>query len=544
MNIKDFLNFRKWLFCGLLNPQKDSWLYKQADCQRYEEPEEPEIEVEICTETLKKATEWCRSAGTAELRKFKESEAPTDFCELHKDPDPLIDVWVCLATRKKPLKSCRVTGYVQMRKSEAPINFCKIHKLPKKIKNPYFDHDGLGLFLDFMEHAWNPKKQAETEQRIMNYLGFIGGEGVNVAAFFSYLHTNKNAHKHLNWKIPFMAVDTPDGKKADLSKVNQRYYELIDRFAELLSIAKIKPQIIAEMARYTFWIYENNVNGVPNFWHEKARPFQQKHIHRLIEIFLRYFEIEDIEIVPINEASHGGSDESGHLIANYHKAIWLFCETLGLPLKNFWADTSESEFARSQLVFHGWNNGCLNCEYKWTDKIEDLKTASCPNCGHAGFDPAESKFWIERSYDCPKCHSYLWDNIERYGRDCAAIGHGVSISEDLERGHKSFLAWLGSGNWRVKWTEDGSNNPNCEGYVMGHGYPWRLGSAEQIKEMLIYVWTECKNAKGKKVFIWGIYPMEQILIHEWGLQSYYSVSTVNKDRFAAVREAYQAVFGD
>lgn len=543
MKIKDIRNFRKWFFCGLLNPTKDSWLYKRADCQRYEEPEKPEIDVEICIKTLKKATKWCRLAGAAEWRKFKQSEAPTEFCDFHEDPDPLIDVWVCLSTKKKPLKSCRMTGAVKMKQSEVPTEFCKKHKLPPKKTNPFFHHDGLGLYLDFMEHAWDPEAQAATEQRIMDYLGFIGGEGVDVAAIFSYLMTNKKAHQHLNWKIPFMAVDTPEGKKADLAKKNPRYYELFDSFCELLSIAEIKAQVIAEMNKYTFWIYENNVNGVSNFWDKKAAHYQDLHVKRMLSIMLKYWTLDEIHIIPINEPNHRGSDERGHTIAEYCKRIWHVCKTKGLKLLNFWADITGSEFARAQLVFHGWNNTCLKCEHRWRAKISDLELATCPKCGQIGYDPVEKKYWIDRSYDCPKCRR-LWDNIESYGRDCASINHGVSILQDLEKGHLSFKIFLRSGNWRIKWTEDGSSNPLCKGYVMGHGYSWKIGDREQIKEMLIYVWTKCKNANRKRIFIWGIYPMEQFIIHDWGIQSYYSVATVNKDRFAAVGEAYKIVFGN
>lgn len=548
MFLKTFLNFRKWFFCGILNPAKGSWLYKRADCQRYEKPEEPEIPVEICTETRKRATEWCRLAGTAKEEMFKESEAPKEFCDQHEDPDPVVDVWVCLVTKKKPRASCRMTGYVEMKKSEAPKEFCKVHKLPKRWRNPYFHHDGLGLFLDFLENAYPKNKQAETEQRIMNYLAFLSGEGVDIAAFFTNLHTNTKFHKHLNWKTPFIKVETPTGNKADHSKENPRYYELVDRFAEMLSIAKIKPQMIAEMDRYTTWAYEkeNNVNGVPNFWHEKARPYQKKHVRKLIEIFLKYFKIEDIHVIAVNEAAHGGQDKMGHTIANYHKAIWEFCRDLGLPLTNFWADISESEFTRSQLTWHGWNNECLKCGQRWTERIEDLPSARCPNpeCRQIGYDKENKKFMINRSYDCPKCHTYLWDNIESYGRDCCAIGHGVSIFGDLERGHFSFEHWLGSGNPRTKRTEDASNNPDCRGHVMGHGFPWRLGDREQIKEMLIYAWTKAKNSRVKKSFIWGIYPMEQFIFLEGGgVKSFYSVSRIDKDRFTAVGEAYRAVFG-
>jgi len=541
MNFKDFLNFRKWFFCGLLDPAKGSWLYKRADCKRYEESE---IEVEICTEThpRKKATEWCKLAGTAKMEKFKKGEVPTEFCEFHKDPDPIVKVWACLATKKKPLKSCRMTGYVDFKTSEVPTEFCKIHKLPPKRTIPYFHHDGLGLFLDFLDHAWNPEDQAHTEQRIMNYLGFIGGEGVDVAAIFSYLMTNTKAHQHLNGKIPYLIVQTLGGKKADLKKENPRYYELFDRFCYLASLAKIKLQVIAEMNRYTFWVYENNINGVPNFWHEKAAEYQNRHVQRMIAIMLKYWTIDEIEIVPINEPNHRGSDEKGHIIAEYCKRIWLVCQSLGMKLRQFFADISASEFARAQLVFHGWTNSCLKCGNVWRRKVVDLENAICPKCGQIGYDPVDKKYWIERGYDCPKCRR-LWDNIESYKRDCIGINHGISILADLEEGHISFKAFLRSGNTGIKWTEDASSNEACEGYVMGHGYPWRLGSAVQLKKMLIYVWTGCKENSREKIFIFGIYPMEQFIIHDWGIQSYYSITTVNHDRFVAVREAYEAVHG-
>lgn len=548
MNI---LNFRKWFFCKLLKPAKNSWLYLKADCKRYDE-EEPTVGLRICTVSGDIANEYCEMAGTVEFKEFKASEAPKNFCTVHKkedEQDPVVKFTRCRISKHRPRESCRMLETVKIKKSEIPAGRCEDHKLPKRRRIRFFHHDGLGILLDFLAHAWKKKDQAETEQRLMDYFGFIAGEGIDIVAAFSYLHTNKLAHKHLNWKIPFLCVKTQDGKKADLAKENPRYYELFDRFCELLSIAKLRLQIIAEMDRYTTWIYQNNVNGVPGFWHARARPFQEAHLNRMLKIMLKYWDLDDIFIVAVNEAAHAGSDEQGHIIADYHKDIWLFCKSLGLKLKNFWADISLSEFARAELVFHGWYNSCLSCGHHWTGKINDLKTSSCPNCGHPGWtqDPVTQveKYWIDRSYDCPKCRR-LWDNIEEYGRDCVPIKHGFSILKDVLCTYDEHInivkAVLGSANDIFKITEDGSSNPECEGFVIGHGYPWRLGSAAQNKEMMIYVWTECKDASRKKIFIWGIYPMETFLVQSWGLEEYYSVKSVNKERFAAVCEAYEEVY--
>jgi hypothetical protein len=515
---KTIFNFRKWLFCGLINPSKNNWLYKLADCKRYDKEE-------------------------------KEEPQPEPKPDPEPEPEPTVKFTRCMISKHKPRESCRILETVRIKKSEIPKGLCEVHRLPKRVRIPFFHHDGLGILLDFIAHGWRKKDQAETEQRLMDYFGFIAGEGVDIVAAFSYLHTNKLAHKHLNWKIPFLRVSTPEGSKTDLSKENPRYYELFDRFCELLSIAKLRLQIIAEMDRYTTWIYENNINGVPGAWHPKARPFQQAHLARMLKIMMKYWDLDDIFVVAINEPAHGGSDEKGHIVAEYHKDIWLFCKSLGLKLKNFWADISLSEFSRSQLVFHGWLNHCLYCGHRWEAKIEDLKVAHCPQCDHIGWtlnpDTGVEKYWIDRSYDCPKCHR-LWDNIEEYGRDCVPIKHGFSIKKDVvdtRDEHLNLVAVIiGSANDVFKITEDGSVNPECEGFVLGHGYPWRLGTAAQNKEMMLYVWTECKKAKRKKVFIWGIYPMETFIVQSWGLEEYYSVDSVDKERFAAVREAYEIVF--
>lgn len=492
MSIKDFLNFRKWLFCGLLNPAKDSWLYKVADCQRYEEEEY--VTVNVCSKNPQYLynEKWCESAVEAT---FPKGQEPTAVCIACKPLD--VQVTVCKVTGMKARTSCRMTETKIFPQPEAPTKFCNVHKLPTRNFIKDFDHDGLGLFLDFLDHAWNPDDQPQTEQRIMNYLGKIAHYGVNRVSFFSYLHTNRAEHKHLNWKIPW----TKSGNKFDFTKPSERYAHLRDRFLEMLSIAKLKPQPILEMDRYTTWGYENNVNGITDFWTDpKARAIQIAYAVSWYNAMRKYWENKDIYIVPVNEPAHGGNDAKGHLIANYHKEIWLSLETYGFLLKNFMVDISLSEFSRAQLVYHGVNN------------------------------------------KCPKCDR-PWDNIEEYDRLCIGINHSVSITADLEEGHKSFSGFLGSGNNTIKWTEDGSSNPLCNGFVMGGDYGWRLGSAAQVKEMLVYTWGTCKTANRRRVFIWGIYPMEQFHIRDWGLQSEYSIERVDWSRFEAVVEADKQING-
>lgn len=366
----------------------------------------------------------------------------------------------------------------------------------------FFHLDSAGIFMDILEHGWDEKHEKETFERIEAYLWkVLKYAHPSVLSFFSVIHSGGAEHEHLNFKTPW--ITDADGR-FDFRVWSERWWELYLRFLALLNRLKIQVMPQAFMREYynAFLRKENNVNGVDGLLDPNALWIAKRFVGRLVQAQLSTSFHPNI--IFVNEIGHGGSDDKYHAIANWHKYLWEHLrDTKGIPLTSIWADTSHSEATRAQLVHHSKGN-----EY------------------------------------CPKCGVYKWDNIESYDRDCRAIKHNIGIIDDLEFGHVSFKAWLGSANWGAKGSEDGSHNPKAKLTPIPL-LKWRVANPDQLKEMLTYIWTECKEAKKRKEYVWGMFFNGQHSLVKGKTKSYFTpdLPQVYWERLDIVGKVHKEIYG-
>jgi len=365
-----------------------------------------------------------------------------------------------------------------------------------------FHLDSAGMLMDILEHGWEERYEDEAFERIEAYLQKVLSYAHPTAlSFFSVIHSERPEHSHLNFKTPWI-VDVEEDR-FDFTVWNERYWELYIRFLQLLGRLKIQAMPQAFMREYynAFFKRENNIHGIDGILDPNALWVAKRYVGRLIQGQLG--TLLSPNIIFANEIAHGGKDDIYHAIANWHKYLWEHLrDQKGIPLTSIWADTSHSEATRAQLVYHGKGDAY-----------------------------------------CPKCGKYKWDNIQEYGRDCRAIKHSIGIIDDLERGDVSFKTWKGSANWGGKGSEDGSHNPDAR-IIPLPSMKWRVANPDQLRTMLIYVWTECKEAKKRKEYTWGMFFNGQHSLVNGKIKSYFTddLPAVYWERLHVVGEIHSEIF--
>ena len=368
------------------------------------------------------------------------------------------------------------------------------------------DADFLGIFLDFLNSAWEFKDQAEAEKRIVDVLIEIRRHRFYRLSFFMWVCDGKGEHAHLNWKTPYVWEKPLVGKrKFYLDEWEGRYWELFERFIWLMRLVRDKnnrhswlhpaPQV--NMDRYDYYPFEHNHNGVKRFWTKEALPFQMALAIKALEIVKKvYGKNYQPYWKPINEPIHGGDHDKGHIIAEWHRDMWFAVKELS-DLRHLIIDKSHSEYALAQLVRHSGDGNCHHC-------------------------------------------GKPWDNKKEYDRLLIPEEHGVSILENLKE--RNFPAFLGSAWWRSKWSEDCGGGPNAKGPVFIGDPQYRVGNAVQVKEMLLNAWSRCKRHSRRKEFIWGCFPMGGGFKKVNGrVIEYYHKDLIVWSRPKAAIEAYEEV---
>ena len=365
-----------------------------------------------------------------------------------------------------------------------------------------FHLDTCGIFMDILENAWDPKFENETFERIEAYLRKVCKIiKPSAVSRFMIIHSGQPEHSHLNFKTPWIWK----GDKINLQKWQRRYWQLDKRYLKLLGELGINdlPQAFMRSYYNSFLNRNENKQGINGLLDPKALKVEKQYVTRLVKRQIRHGL--DPNIIFVNEIAHGGSDETYHQIANWHRDLWLHLkEKTYIELTSIWADTSHSEATRAQLVYHGSGDAY-----------------------------------------CPKCGVYKWDNILEYGRDCRAIKHRIGIIDDLEREDVSFKAWKGSANWGGKGSEDGSQNPKAK-IVPIKGLKWRIGSPEQVGEMLDYIWTNCHEAGRRKEYTWGLFHMGQFSLQDGVIKSYFHdrLPAVYWERLDVVGQKHREFWGE
>ena len=365
-----------------------------------------------------------------------------------------------------------------------------------KIQNLHYDH--LGMFLWFLRVAWNPITRPywiwqakRTFTKMKEYRGYA-------CSFFMWLSDgNPIEHRHLNQKTPWVF----ENKKFNLDKWNERYWELFRIFITMHKKNGIRPIPCVLMDRYCYAPFFNNHQGFRGFWTDEAFKYQRDLVERtLIEIKGVYSADYKPHIKLVNEAAHWGDHGLFHTIGDWHVKMW--------------EEVVKKHTRLDHLVIDG-----SHCEAPFGefDYPKDCQFCGRPMGNTEYVDGKKRKFLPEY--------------------------HGLSTKLSFERLWACNPGVFGSLNWKqVKGSEDGAGKNGELG-----ANPWgdfRIGTAQQIKEAVKYVWqnTDFRDGPARKTGIIGMFPMETFDVVNGQYLEQYTVNRIDWERYKKVREAWVAMF--
>jgi len=192
------------------------------------------------------------------------------------------------------------------------------------------------------------------------------------------------------------------------------------------------------MSRYNFPIFRADLNhqGIRDFYTPEGLEVQKEYTRDCMKWY-KECGIDKPTVLLMNEPAHYGSDETGHIIAEWHREIGDL--VLQYTDRNkLWFDTSHSEYAYAYFV---------------------------------------------EPFKCPKC-DFMFGREEFADRSVIAESHGCSTLRGLmENGAEAFY---GSGwkQWAVN--EDGSEYGSTIAYNPDGSIAFRFANAEEYRETLEY----------------------------------------------------------
>jgi hypothetical protein len=501
-------NFRRWLFCPLATKFHWRWLYDKAKCKRYE-PEPPYVWVWMCPVCQGRLPE---GAEGSIYKRFEVGKEPLEPCSCPDIlPEETVKRTVCVHSCKLPRPFCIHKKQVVFKKGEEPTERCDLHNFKKSGRREEMCSGSLGMFLSFLREAWNPENQVEAEEDIMDVLAEMAKRDIKYNDFFMWLCDNKAEHAPLNDKTPYYQFKTELGKRMfDLSKLNERYWELFDRFVMMHERFGIIPIPQLFMDRYCDYAFKNNINGISGkVLHPDSLTYCYKMIDWTEEVRSRYFGARPVKF--INEPRHK-DDAQFHMIAVWHRKMydyfkWHF-DTEEEALGNVITDNSGSEAGQMLLVWHGSKHG---------------QAYPCPKCQK----PLNKLF--------PDMLTYPWMDRLREGEQ-----HSVTMIPDFEKRYNSLERFFKSANVKCRWHEDGANNEDAKGVVSGN---FRFANAKQYGEACDFVWSQ-QIAKGnRKINHMCIFAAETLLKIDGVFYETWRRDTVHWERYDEMYLANKKNFG-
>jgi len=376
-----------------------------------------------------------------------------------------------------------------------------------KPKIEHLHADFLGIYLWFLAKSWNPITRWYWKNRLRETVRRARDKQASFICGFLWLCDNKPEHHHLNNKTPWKFKKKPH-KVFDLMKPNKKFWKIYRIFHKVLMSEDMEFWVSVEMDRYCYYPFEHNVNGVKGFWTPKALKHHLNLMKKTCQV-TRSIRGEDYQppIKPINEPAHWGDHELFHTIGRWHVEMWEKALKQYTKLTRIILDGSHCEAALGEFD----------------------KRQKCHICGR-------------------------WQGNDVYldadgFRQVIPEYHGVSIIQNLTTpdGHGlTKMRFLTSAWKKVKFSEDGGAEGLCD-IAKGVHIPGTNsceGDADQIKEMLLYLWGESKKAG--KVAIWGLFPMEAFKDDdgEWDLwYENYKVNRIDWKRINAAINANKTIYG-
>ena len=461
-------------------------------------PEKIKVKVEICVDTKDRANPYCPNVALVEMW---EDEVPDKECSVHKKPDPQPDKWtgeVCSETFKLPRKYCLHTV---VKTFDTKPGLCPAHITPAyKSKVAYLQGHFLDWFNEFRSNCWaGGNAQIDYEYQMQDVLIELRKRRFKYADGFGWISNGKKEHKHLNYKAPWAWL-YKDGKRVfDLTKWDERYWELFERFLRIfknVGVEWIMCLFMREM--YCCLPFDKNVNGVCGFWSPEARPYQIAYARKVCETYKKVYGTNYKPTIKIaNEMMHRGKCQKFHDIMEFHADIFFdgLCDFI--TLNETIADYTGSEGCGAELLELGKVGSCP-------------KPSCCYNLQHRHGKVGQGrKIWFEQ--------------------------HGVSTLTDAIRNKPK----QSGGRPKQRLTEDAG------GYAKdGKGIKWGnfvWGDATDTHEMATYIFTEFKKV-GKHGAI-AILPASCLKLNAEGVVYFdFHVDAIDWTRFDMAQQSYETVY--
>lgn len=184
---------------------------------------------------------------------------------------------------------------------------------PPGDRREFLQIDGMGIFLWFLLYYWNDDTRLWIKERACETVEMFSKYRPDSLLFFAWLRDQSESNAHFKPMCPF---PTDGNGFFDISQIKEKYLRAFEEWCVICRDAGIDIQVCVYMARYCFFPFEKNINGVSGFYDQKALPFQVHFINQLISVVIEVYGYIR-EIRGLNEPIHGGDHHKLHVISNW-----------------------------------------------------------------------------------------------------------------------------------------------------------------------------------------------------------------------------------
>lgn len=289
---------------------------------------------------------------------------------------------------------------------------------PPGDRRQFFQIDGMGIFLWFLLYYWDEETRPWVKERAVETIEMFASYKPDSLLFFSWMRDQSVGNAHFRPMCPY---PTDSNGLFILDQIKDRYLRGFEEFCLICKNAGLDIQACIFMARYCWFPYQHNVNGVSSFYEQSALPFQVNFIdHLLTIIYSVYGYVRQIR--QINEPSHHGQHHRLHVISNWIRDTYKESKIIQMvPDTGMFMDESSSGAVLAP--FHEK----LDCP-KYNPNVPE---SLCPD-GKIGGDLI----------------GFSTDPKDR--KPVAIVNHGYSIPQDRSgEGQESYMgsAWPKDSSW-------------------------------------------------------------------------------------------------
>jgi len=363
-------------------------------------------------------------------------------------------------------------------KGNEPISWCDFHVEPEPPHPVYPKFKKYSIHLiDLPSYVYNhPEYDLEP---LIDRVAQAGASAIHAFGWAGYPPQQYDIEV-----IPWIWRDG----KVDFSQRNPKYEEMFKKLVQVCVDYDVDYRHTMFLSRYNFEIFKRDMNhqGVPEFYSPEGLVVQKEYVLDCIRWY-REMGVDEPTFLLMNEPGHYGADETGHIIADWHRTMGDMCVAQGIPIENVWSDGSHSEFVRA---------------------------------------------WFVGPHECPKEHDppFIFGREEYEHRPQIAEVHGCSTLRGLmENGAEAFY---GSANTKWAVNEDGSEYGSTIAYNPDGSIAFRFANAEEYEKMLQYVKRE-DDRTGKDSYVVG-FPTGMLKLGEGDFSDINAIDWEKYDKYKEI----------